>query len=233
VISDFAEFSGLPISDIANRAANLHAGSAKEWQALPGSFSDQAAKFYGSSENYVYDLVADNANPNAVIEKLNRFNPRIMESILKHPGKRFLEFGGGIGVFCGIIAETGKDVYYLDLPSIAFDFARWRFNKLGLKVSMLEASAGKIDIPGLFDVVYTDAVIEHLPPDLQAEATKALARAVAPGGLLVYLVDLSGPTSKFPMHHAVDIVALHDIIRGQRLRCDVGEGMAVSIWRGS
>jgi protein-L-isoaspartate O-methyltransferase len=233
VINDFAEFSGLSISAIVPRAANVQVASAQEWQALPGSFSEQAATFYGSSQNYIYDLVVDNANPKAVIQKLNRFNPRIMESIRTHPGKRFLEFGGGVGVFCGIVAELGKEVHYLDLPSIAFDFARWRFNKLGLKISMIEANAGTIEIPGLFDIIYTDAVLEHLPQNLQAEATTALARAVAPGGVLLYLVDLSGPTAKFPMHHVVDIAGLHSILDSEGLRCETGRRTFCSIWRRS
>jgi 2-polyprenyl-3-methyl-5-hydroxy-6-metoxy-1,4-benzoquinol methylase len=232
VIEDFAEFSGIPIEIVADRVAHCNHINAEEWRALNvGSLSEPAAKFYESSQNYIFDTLSANPRPEAVIEKLNRFNTRIMEAIRTHPGMRFFEFGGGVGVFCEIVAGIGKKVYYMELPGTVFDFARWRFKKHGLEISTIQAKGDNIQVPGKYDIVYTDAVIEHLPHLLQIEATKAIGQAVDAGGLLIFLVDLSGPNADNPMHYEVDIRELHDYLFASGLRCDDGYHDACSIWR--
>ena len=232
VIEDFAEFSGIPLHVVTEKVANFHRINAEDWKALEaGSFSERAAGFYQSSQNFVFGILSANPNPDAVIKKLDRFNPRILQAIRTHPGKRFFEFGGGIGVFCEIAARMGKHVYYMELPGIVFQFAQWRFLKLGLNVNAIEAKAGEICLPDKYDIVYTDAVIEHLPQGLQIEATKAMAQAVDKDGLLIFLVDLSGPSEEDPMHHEVHIKELHDQLRSAGLCCEDGYHTFCSIWR--
>ena len=124
----------------------------------------------------------------------------------------------------------GKQAYYMELPGLVFQFATWRFQKYGLPVTPIEAQAGVIHIPGQYDIVYTDAVIEHLPETLQIEATRALGVAVAAKGLLIFLVDLSGPTEEDPMHHEVDIVALHRLLTDAGLNCEDGQNTCCSLW---
>lgn len=232
VIDDFAEFSGIPLNVVADKVANFRRLNVDDWNALnASSFSERAATFYESSQNYVFDTLSANPNPEAVIEKLNRFNPRILEAVRTHPGKRFFEFGGGVGVFCEIAARMGKHVYYMELPGIVFDFAQWRFKKLGLNVKAIKAKADRIYLPGKYDIIYTDAVLEHLPQSLQIEATKAMARVLDKDGLLIFLVDLSGPSEEDPMHHDVDIRELHDHLRSEGLHCEEGYQKFCSIWR--
>src|ERR1700682_1884350 len=227
VVEDFTEFSGLPLDIVADRIANFHRINAADWHALDaGSFSERAAKFYESSQNYVFDTLSANPRPQAVIDKLNRFNPRFMAAIGAHPGKRFFEFGGGVGAFCEVLARMGKDVCYLDLPCIVFDFAQWRFKKYCLNVTMIAAKADHISLPGKYDIVYTDAVIEHLPPALQVEAIKAIGNAVDAGGLLVCLIDLRGPSKEEPMHHNVNIRQLHGLLRAAGMSCELGQNEA-------
>jgi 2-polyprenyl-3-methyl-5-hydroxy-6-metoxy-1,4-benzoquinol methylase len=232
VIEDFAEFSGISLDIVIEKIANFRRINANDWNALDArSFSERAATFYESSQNYIYDTLSANPSPETVVIKLDRFNPRILESIRTHPGKRFFEFGGGTGVFCEIAARLGKDVYYMDLPGIVFEFAQWRFKKLGLNVTAIEAKADTIYLPGKYDIVYTDAVLEHLPQSLQIEATRAIGEAVDDGGLLIFLVDLSGPTEDDPMHHDVDIRELHNHLSSAGLRCEDGYLTFCSIWR--
>ena len=232
MVEDFAEFSGLPLDVVADRVANFHRINADDWHALDAElFSERAATFYESSHNFIFGILSANSRPQAVIEKLDRFDPRMMAAIRAHPGKRFFEFGGGTGVFCEIAARMGKDAYYMELPGIVFDFAQWRFKKYGLQVTAIEAKADRIYLPGKYDIVYTDAVIEHLPPTLQIEASRAIGRAVDQGGLLVFLVDLSGPTEADPMHHDVDIRTLHDCLKTAGLECEAGNNTFCSLWR--
>jgi len=232
VIDDFAEFSGIPLDTVVEKVANFHRINAHDWHALDASsFSERAAVFYESSQNYIFDTLSANPSPDAVVKKLDRFNPHILESIRVHPGKRFIDFGGGVGTLCELVARMGKAVCYLDVPGIVFDFAQWRFKRLGLNIAAIEAKADSIHLPGKYDIVYTDAVLEHFPRALQIEATKALAQAVDQDGLLIFLVDLSGPTEDDPMHHDVDIKELHNLLSSSGLRCEDGHYTFCSIWR--
>jgi len=232
VVEDYAEFSGLPLNEVCKHIADFHRLNADEWNRLGGGdFAARASEFYESSENFIYDTLSANVRPDVVVNKLNRFNTEVLKAVAAHPGKRLFEFGGGIGVFCEIAARMGKDIFYMELPGRVFDFATWRFRKLGLAVTAVEATAEIIHIPGQYDIVYTDAVLEHLPPALQREAARAIGNAVGPKGLLVFLVDLSGPTPEDPMHHEVDIGALHGLLADAGLRCDSGLNTFCSLWQ--
>jgi 2-polyprenyl-3-methyl-5-hydroxy-6-metoxy-1,4-benzoquinol methylase len=234
VIEDFAEFSGVPLDVVAEKIANYYGINADDWHAADAKLiSERTATFYQSSQNFIYGILAGNPKPETVVKKLNTFNPRMMAAIRAHPGKRFFEFGGGIGVFCEIAARMGKDVYYMELPGIVFDFALWRFKRHGLKVTSIEAMVDRIYLPGKYDIVYSDAVIEHLPPTQQVEAIRAIGRAVDAHGLLVILIDLSGPTVEDPTHYEVDIRALHDCLFAEGLYCEDGHLKFCSIWRRS
>ncbi len=234
VVEDYAEFSRLSVAQISASIADFHRINAADWHSVEGrTFAQRAAEFYERSETFIFGILSANPRPQAVIDKLNRFNPAIVSALKTHPGPRLLEFGGGAGVFCEIAARMGKQVFYMELPGLAFQFATWRFRKYGLPVTPLEAQAGVIRIPDRYDLVYTDAVIEHLPPPLQVEATRALGAAVASAGLLIFLVDLGGPTAEDPMHHAVDIVALHSLLANAGLKCEAGLNTFCSLWRRS
>jgi len=231
VVSDFSEFSGMPVSDVEHRINHFESLCKTEWEALPAAdFVERARAYYASSQNYVFDLLGANASREAVTGKLEKFHPGLLAQIREHPGKRFLEFGGGTGVFCEIATTLGKSVTYLDIPGTPMEFARWRFRKYGLPVEVVVSAPGKYAIPGQYDVVFTDAVMEHVPPTEQRDATRAISHAVAAGGMLVFIVDLTGDCEEFPMHAEVDIRALHATIAEAGLRCVHGKNRFCSVW---
>jgi protein-L-isoaspartate O-methyltransferase len=230
ILRDFAEFSGEPLKDIVERIANIKRTDAAEWQTFK-QIGNNPAAFYEGSQHYIYDTLSANFSTEMVEAKLDSFNPRILASIRNHPGKRFLEFGAGVGTMCEIAARMGKDVTYLELRGIVFDFARWRFEKHRLPVKMIEAETNTINLPGLHDIIFTDAVLEHLPPELQILATEKIAQGTDDGGLLIFLVDLSGPTKDNPMHFNVDIERLHCMLSHAGLKCEDGRSTFCSIWR--
>ena len=229
VVADFAAFSGLSVEHVAVRIAGHRTANAADWNAMPGPAGARAARFYEASQNYVFDTLSANLNAPAVEAKLNRFSPNILKTI-RSSGPRFLEFGAGIGVLCEIAARLGKIVTYGDVAGVHFDFAAWRFRRLGLDVRMLALPPDRIEIPGRYDLIFTDAVIEHLPPHLQIAATERLAQALEPHGALIFIVDLSGPSADEPMHYRVDICELHDRLARAGLACDEGHRSFYSIW---
>ena len=195
------------------------------------SFEEASKKFYSQSQAYVFDVLSSNPNRRVVVEKLNRFSPAIVSSIRQHCGKRFLEFGGGVGLFCEIVVGFGKDVTYLDIPGRVSEFAAWRFRKYGLPVRTVIIEPGRLDVLENYDIIYSDAVLEHIPRHEQQRVVKVLGDHVSAGGMLVLLVDLSGPTPENPTHEVVDINRLHSTLEGCGLRCQDGRGNFWSIWR--
>src|SRR5437762_268660 len=70
VIEDFAEFSGVPLNTVIERIANFRAVNVQDWHTLDASsFSERAAAFYESSQNYVFDTLSANPRPDVVIKK--------------------------------------------------------------------------------------------------------------------------------------------------------------------
>jgi len=232
VIADFAEFGSLPVSEIVACMRSFRHSVQDEWKKLGAlNFEEASRIFYVRSRAYIFDLLSSNYNRKMVVEKLNRFGPSIIEVIRQHPGKRFLEFGGGLGVFCEIVAGFGKDVTYLDIPGRISEFAIWRFRKYRIPVRTIIVEPGRLDGLETYDIIYTDAVLEHMPPAEQQRAVKVLANHLLAGGILVLLIDLTGPTPDNPTHEVVDINDLHSTLDECGLRCQDGRGRFWSIWK--
>lgn len=229
VIADYSEFSGLPIPEIERRINSFKQLTTGEWKGIPGDgFAAKAEKFYSASQYYICDILSGNVSKQMVMDNMNRFTPLILETIRKHPGKRFLEFGGGTGIFCDIVANMGKQVTYLDLPTQQFEFAKWRFAKYGLPVTMVKTEPGKLSLDREYDIIFTDAVMEHLADPLTPAAE--LAAHLAKGGNLIMLVDLAGEEHDMPMHADVDIVRLHKVLLDAGLENTHGLNSFCSIW---
>jgi SAM-dependent methyltransferase len=232
VVADFAEFANMPVDVVEERIRIYHKKVRREWRALGlESFAQRSEIFYGTSNDYVFDIVYGTRSKDVVIDKLNKFNPRMLQLIQKHPGKRLLDFGGGTGVFCEIAYEFGNDVTYLDIPGRLSDFAAWRFSKYQLPINVQITSPAHPAIVGEYDIVYSDAVLEHLSPEKQIRVVDELANAVRAQGLLILLVDLSGPTRDNPTHSVVDLNVVHSRIEGHGFTNIDGHRHFCSVWR--
>jgi len=165
------------------------------------------------------------------IDKINKFLPGLLDYIKEHPGKKFLEFGGGIGDVCQYLAEWGqKDVTYMDIQSHITDFAMWRFKKYNVNLKTEIIPQEDFVLTDTYDFVYQDAVLEHLSPEKQISYTDKLARAVNRDGLFIMIVDLCGETDDMPMHFNVDINAVHNAIENVGLICHFGRNEFASVW---
>lgn len=229
VVRDFAEFSGLSVQELSRRVDDFRRLSAEEWRVHPGAdWREKAATFYCTSETYVYDLLRANPSRAFVLDKLDRFEPRLLPALREHPGRRLLEFGGGTGVFCQIAAEMGKKVTYVDLPGRVSEFAAWRFGRLALDVEMVLVHPDALELRGEWDLGFSDAVFEHLLDPVGTART--LARHLAPGGFLGLLVDLEGDNPELPMHRLVDLGAVQEALAAEGLSPRFGLGSFVSGW---
>ncbi len=229
IIADYAEFAGLTLDEVVNRINSYKALTKQEWEHLPeGDFGERAKVFYERSRYYICDILAANHSTQELVNKLNGYTPLILDSIRNTPGKRLIEFGGGTGVFCEIAARMGKDVTYLDIPGQPAEFAAWRFARHELPVRIQLTTPGVLELQENYDVVFTDAVLEHL--DDPYTPTRTLADHLNPGGTFVMLVDLSGEEEDMPMHKDVDVVRLHAVLEESGLVNTYGRHTFASLW---
>jgi SAM-dependent methyltransferase len=230
VVEDFAEYSGLSIADVECRMREHKALAGADWRAIDsGSFEDNVERFYENSDHYIFDLLSSNYSAEAVIRKLDLFAPQLLKSIRQHPGSRVLEFGGGTGLFCELLTRMGKEVTYLDIPGRPLDFAQWRFAKYGLPVKVIVAAPDRLELTEDYDIIFSDAVIEHLADP--HEKVAYLCRHVRLSGLLILLVDAAAESEDMPMHRNVDLRRLHAVVEDHGFDNELGQGNFYSIWR--
>lgn len=230
VVKDFSEFSCLTMDEIEHNINNFLQLTKTEWNYITSDkFSEKACEFYNNSKYYIYDLLSANYNMEVIINKLNSFNPLIFDSIKNHHGKAFLEFGGGLGVFCEIVARLGKEVTYLDIPGQAFDFAIWRFKKYNIPIDVICSDPCNLKLEKSFDIIFSDGVLEHvINPE---EVTYKLSTCLNKDGLLILLVDLFAHPEEIPMHRDINICSIHDIIKNNGLENISGKDTFCSVWR--
>ena len=231
LVRDYATWSGRDLADVAAaRPRRRRRGRAAWARQAGGGVAARTRAINAGSRTYVLDLLRVNTSRADVLAKLDRFEPRVLASIRAHPGRRFLEFGGGTGAFCQVMAEEGREVTYVDLPGPVAQFAAWRFRRLGLDVDVVLVPPGELPVlPGSYDLLFSDAVFEHLP-DPEGTA-RALARVLSPGGFFALLIDLEGENPEIPMHRAVDVGAVHAALEAEGLVAVFGRSEFASGWR--
>jgi 2-polyprenyl-3-methyl-5-hydroxy-6-metoxy-1,4-benzoquinol methylase len=224
IIQDYLEWSGEDEFVVATKIANFRAQSKLD-------YAKYGKDFYAKTENYIYDILGGNPSKIERANLLNRFIPNCIEIIQKHPGRKFADFGGGVGAVCSIVSEASdKEVSYIDLECKMTDFARWRFKKHNQNVDVVIIEEQEFTLPEKYDLILTDAVWEHLPPAVQYEYAVRLTNYLNPGGLFFLLIDLSGENPEMPMHFNVDIARLHSTLEQAGLEVHFGRNNFASLW---
>jgi SAM-dependent methyltransferase len=181
---------------LAADPVNLHAHNALERLGAPGSFGrwmgidcvihpeDDIFRFFASypdSRHPIRDYLADGwrtlAELMLVLERIGR--PLLgMDSVL--------EFASGYGRFTRHLARVlpGK-VTCADVMPGAADFLRDRF---GVAAFDSAHDPAAVAFPGRFELVFVLSLFTHLPLHAWGPWLRALAGAVAPGGVLLFSV---------------------------------------------
>ena len=149
----------------------------------------------------------DPDGPEAMLHKLNPVRLKyIRDWIDQHwqcdecgrtplDGKTALDVGCGAGLLCEPLARLGAKVTGVDASPEVIAVARQHASAMGLSI---DYRAGDVqELEGQFDLVTSLEVIEHVAEP--AAFLKALARRLAPGGLLILSTPNATGSSKLMM----------------------------------
>lgn len=123
-----------------------------------------------------------------VIEKANKFNRWMYETIKPFCKGKILEIGCGIGNISEFFIQDSQDIILSDLRENYLEIVSKKFTNPTIKINLIdpEFDTKYEKIIGTFDTVFALNVIEHIEDDKQAIAN--CKKLLKKGGNLIILV---------------------------------------------
>jgi len=122
----------------------------------------------------------------------------------KRKVNRVLDVGCGNGRHAVFFAEQGFDVYGMDISEEAIGIAKAWLTKKGLNAHLAVGEIEKLPFDdGCFDVVISDAVLDHIPFSEAKNAINEIKRVLTPNGYL-YITLRSTEDAEFCRGEEVD-----------------------------
>ena len=190
LISEAAEFLGLPIAEAHDRCQGAGARFTEEWTRTVDNPRDTAslARFYNQSDTELFELIEWHA-----ADPIHYRTLILRDFALRRPGRTYLDYGSGIGSDAIVFGEAGFNVTLADISDILLAFATFRCKRRGLAVQTIDLK--KTELPAnTFDVVLCFDVLEHIPEPLPVVCK--IDRALRSRGLLV----VHAPFGEDPVH---------------------------------
>lgn len=203
VVLDYCEYSGMSYEEVVNLIKKGSELACNEWNSIVKTGSDEEIlNFYTRSRYYIYEVLQPYLEPEKYNKDVNYL--RILEfakNLLENRGQcKVFEFGAGVGELCILLAKEGCDVTYNDLPGVISEFAKWRFQKHGVHISINFSRIDGVELPACeYDLIVSDAVVEHLSKKYLENFLRAFANALVDGGYMYLLWDPTY-TDKYPYH---------------------------------
>jgi 2-polyprenyl-3-methyl-5-hydroxy-6-metoxy-1,4-benzoquinol methylase len=129
----------------------------------------------------------DAMEPDGDFARRHLLNPVLLRMLRDVRGKRVLDAGCGHGYLSRMLAGRGAQLTGVEPAQPLFDYAVEREAEAPLGIRYVQADLCRLpDLGGPFDAVVANMVFLDIPD--WAEAMKACADALAPGGLLVFSI---------------------------------------------
>jgi len=190
-----AEWTGETAEQVYERSLQGGLPVADRWRVAAPESVEELRRFYGSTREYLYDLVKWNVTP--------AFQ-RILASLKDARGEYVFEIGGGLGTLAEMLAVNGNFVDYFDVPGVLRDFAAWRFERLNGRAPHVRVMGDDLRMltgpTGGYDRIVAVDVLEHLHPDEIGFTLATLDRRLKPGGLLTAHNAWSQGDGVYPQH---------------------------------
>lgn len=114
---------------------------------------------------------------------------------VRPPFGRALDFGCGVGRVLLPLAEVAGEVVGVDVSPAMLEEARSNCAARGLHRVTLVCAGDDLDtVPGLFDLVHSYIVLQHVPTPRGERLFRQLLDRLAPGGVGIVHVTIARPT---------------------------------------
>jgi len=181
LLSELAAYLGcVDLAALESSCKDATRSLSDDWRRLVDPADTRSIeRFYDQGQGYLFELtwwhalVADHG-PLAYVLALDFARQR-------QSGRRYLDFGVGVGAGVLLFARHGFHVFHADISSTLLRFSQWRMERRGLSAEFIDLKDASLP-PDAFDMITAMDVFEHLPDPV--EAVDRLAIALKRGGFL-------------------------------------------------
>lgn len=147
-----------PIEDIAEEYWQLRQATEKGLELNLYDSKDEKfiSDYYKNTTRYFYELMYWEAHKNKYFEF-----KKLLLFLKKFNLKNILDFGGGVGSLPIYLKKHGIKCDYYDLPSRTSGFARWRFERRGGGIAVIDRIE-EASLKNKYDAIVAYDVLEHL-----------------------------------------------------------------------
>jgi len=193
LVHEAAEFLGIPVADAWHRLNGAGERFREEWLSTVTNPSDPVAltQFYNRSDTELFELIEWHAT-----DQIHYRTLILRDFAATRPGRRYLDYGSGIGNDALVLAAAGFEITLADISECLLAFAAWRCRRRGFTVRTIDLRRQRLP-PDSFDLVVCLDVLEHIPQPL--DVMRDLHASLGEGGLLVVHAPF-GDDPVHPMH---------------------------------
>jgi len=193
LVGEAAEYFDVTREEVLSRIDNAANAFKNEWQRHVSDPTDERAivRFYNESQTELFELIGWHAT-----DAIHYRTLMALDIAQKRPGRRFLDYGSGIGSDAIVFAAAGYEVTLADVSEPLLAFARWRCERRGYAVRTIDLKTQALPVAA-HDVTVCFDVLEHIPRPMRPLG--AINRSMTPGGLLFVHAPF-GVDPDRPMH---------------------------------
>ena len=193
LVSEAAQFLGMTTEAAWSRLRDAGERFREEWTSNVVDPTDTKAvtEFYNQTHTELFELIEWHAN-----DPIHYRTLIVRDLALRRHGRRYLDYGSGIGNDSLVFADAGFEVTLADIADPLLSFASWRLRKRGFKVRTIDLKSETLPRDA-FDVVACFDVLEHIPKPLPV--VRRIRRALSADGLFVMHAPF-GEDPEHPMH---------------------------------
>jgi len=181
LLSELAAYLGcIDLAALESRCKDATRALSDDWRRMvdPGD-TRSIDRFYDQGQGYLLELtwwhtLVSDHGPLAYVLALDFVRER-------QSGRRYLDFGGGVGAGGLLFARHGFHVSQADISSTLLRFSQWRMERRGLSAEFIDLKDVSLP-PDTFDAITAMDVFEHLPDPVRT--VDQLAVALKRGGFL-------------------------------------------------
>lgn len=155
---ELSEYLGCSFAHVEAELAEATVRFTEEWRSRVADPSDERAvtDFYNESKTELFDLARWHAEDPIHCRTLT-----CADIASRRPGRTCLDYGSGIGSDALAFASAGFDVTLADVSNPLLAFAKWRCERRGLRVEIIDLKSEALP-ERRFDAVVCFDVLEHI-----------------------------------------------------------------------